>query len=250
MNNQFENFTKNYKDILLNKKRDKSQIHFFALNSLENTDITKFSKIEKNIIDELKSYYKKPTSTKQNKLNDMILQYYMDNEEEEEIVDDEELLEDNFLFDDVEHHLRYPMEDVIKLENYSIEKLLSLYNITLLSILDDDVRTLTCEDQLNFSWPYKKEVLKKEIEKQGIIKCNTIVKIVMVSIHDKKKIFPIFQTMYIILRNPEDVDYFLRQSMVDINSRIGRFTKKMDTKETTEATQIVPSSFVDLSTKK
>ena len=222
---------------------------FFALKSIEDFDIKKFSKKEQNIVNELKSYYKKPSSKKHKELSDALLQYYMDKEEELDDDYDEELeIEDNFLFDDIEHRLRYPMEDVIKLENYSIEKLLSLYNITLESNLDEeDIASWTCEDQLNFSWPYKKEFLKKKLEKEGIMKCNKIVKIVMVSIHDKtKKMYPIFQTKYIIIRNNKDIDYFLRQSMIDIKSRIGQFTKKMDQKEGTQNTQIGPSSFVDL----
>ena len=69
----------------------------------------------------------------------------------------------------------------------------------------------------------------------------------MVSIVDKtKKIYPVFQTKYIIIRNIEDIDYFLRESMDDIKSRIGRFTKKMDAKQSTQKIQVSPSGFVDL----
>ena len=249
MNKEFEKFIKTYKNILLNKNRDKSEIHFFALISLENTDINNFSKKEKDIVNELKSYYKKPSSTKQHKINDMILQYYMDKEAEEQIDDEDydEEYDDENDFAEVNHYLKYPMEDIIELEKYSIEKLLSLYNITLETLLDQDIKTWTCEDQLNFSWPYKEKFLKDKLQKEGIIKCNTIVQVIMGSVKDRtKKIYPIFQTKYIILRNPEDVEYFLRQSMVDIKSRIGKFTQKTDQRNTTEPNHIHGSDCVDL----
>ena len=250
MNKEFEKFIKTYKNILLNKNRNKTEIHFFALNSLENTDIKIFSKKEKDIVNELKSYYKKPSSNKQHKLNDMILQYYVDKEEEEEVDDEEEdndEIDDENNFEEVNRELKYPMEDIIELEKYSIEKLLSLYNITLETFLDSDIKTWTTEDQLNFSWPYKEKFLKDKLQKDGIFKCNTIVKVFMASVKDEnKKIYPIFQTKYIIIRNPEDVGYFLRQSMVDIESRIGKFTKKMDQREATEPNQIHGSDCVDL----
>ena len=142
--------------------------------------------------------------------------------------------------------MRYPLDDVIRLENYSIQKLLSLYNITLEPYLDDDIiSTWLCEDQLEFSEPYKRVFLKKTL-KNGIIKCNTIVKVIMVSVHDKnKKMYPIFQTKYTIIRNNEDVNYFLKQSMLDIKARIGMFTKKINTRESTPRTQVSVSSFVD-----
>ena len=106
------------------------------------------------------------------------MQYYMDKEEEEQDDYDEDYDEDyddenNFI--DVEYRLKYSIEDVIKVANYSIEKLLTLYNITLESHLDEYIKTWTCEDQFNFSWPYKKEFLTKKLEKEGIIKCNSIV---------------------------------------------------------------------------
>ena len=253
MNKEFEKIIKTYKNILLNKNRDKTDIHFFALNSLENTDIKIFNKKEKDIVNELKSYYKKPSSNKQHKLNDMILQYYMDKEAEEQ-EDDEEHdndvnneIDDEHNFADVNRVLKYPMEDVIELEKYSIEKLLSLYDITLETSLDSDIKTWTCEDQLNCSWPYKEKFLTNKLQKEGIFKCNTIVQVIMASVKDKnKKIFPIFQTKYIIIRNPEDIGYFLRQSIVDIKSRIGKITKKMDKQETTQPNQIHGSDCVDI----
>ena len=174
MNKEFEKIIKTYKNILLNKNRDKTDINFFALNSLENTDIKIFNKKEKDIVNELKSYYKKPSSNKQHKLNDMILQYYMDKEAEEQ-EDDEEHdndvnneIDDENNFADVNRVLKYPMEDVIELEKYSIEKLLSLYDITLETSLDSDIKTWTCEDQLNFSWPYKEKFLTNKLQKEGI----------------------------------------------------------------------------------
>ena len=190
------------------------------------------------IIDELKSYYKKPSLNKQNKLNDMILHLYMekeaeeqeDNEEHDNAVNNE--INDEINFADVNNELKYPIEDVIELEKHSMEKMLSLYNITLETELDEDVKILTTEDQLNFSWPYKKEFLTRKLEKQGSFKCNSIVQVVMASVKNKdKKIYPIFQTKYIIVKNPDDVGYFLRQSMVDIKSRIGKFTKKWTSKK-------------------
>ena len=139
---------------------------------------------------------------------------------------------------------------MVILENYSIAKLLSLFNITLEPYLDDDILgERLCEDQLEFSSPYKRVFLKKTLKKSGIIKCNTVVKIIMASVHDKnKKIYPIFQTKYTIIRNTEDIDYFLRQSMIDIKSRIGMFTKKMSSKvsESHERVQIHPSGCVDM----
>ena len=173
----------------------------------------------------------------------MILQYYMDKEDE----DYDEDYDDEIDIIDVNHELKYPMEDIIELDKYSIEKLLSLYNIKLESNLDQDIKTWTCEDQLNFSWPYKEQFLKNKIDKEGIIKCNTIVQVIMASVKDRnKKIYPIFQTKYIILRTSEDVNFFLRQSMVDIKSRIGRFPQKTDQKTTTERNQIHGSDCVDL----
>ena len=84
--------------------------------------------------------------------------------------------------------------------------------------------------------------LTRKLQKEGISKCNTIVQVVMASDKDKnKKIYPIFQTKYIIVKAIEDVDYFLRQSMVDIKSRIER-----DTRETTDKVQIHSSDFMDL----
>ena len=142
--------------------------------------------------------------------------------------------------------MRFPLNEVIRLENYSIQKLLSLYNVTLKPHLDNDIYSWLCEDQLEFSEPYKRVFLKKTLKKSGIIKCNSIVKIVMVAVHDKnKKIYPIFQTKYIILRNNEDVNYFLKESVNDIKSRIGMFTKKINTRESTERIQVSPSGFVD-----
>ena len=49
-----------------------------------------------------------------------------------------------------------------------------------------------------------------------------------------KNIYPIFQPKYITIRSIDDITYFLRQSFVDILSRIGKFTKKMDTKESSD----------------
>ena len=69
----------------------------------------------------------------------------------------------------------------------------------------------------------------------------------MVSIHDKnKKIYPTFQTRYVIFRNYEDVNFFLQDSMNDIKARIGAFMKKMDTKESSKKQQISPSGFINL----
>ena len=83
--------------------------------------------------------------------------------------------------------MRFALDDVIRLESYSIQKLLSLYDITLKPYLEDDlISTWLCEDQMKFSEPYKRVFLKQTL-KNGIIKCNTIVKVIMVSIHDKKK---------------------------------------------------------------
>ena len=58
------------------------------------------------------------------------------------------------------------------------------------------------------------------------MRCNGICK--------RQKLFPIFQTKYIKIRSENDVTYFLRQSMIDIKSRIGKFTKQIDTKEGTD----------------
>ena len=244
MNKEFEKFIKTYKNILLNKNRDKSEIHFFALNSLENADINNFSKKEKDIVNELKSYYNKASSNKQNKLNDVILQYYMDKEAEEQNDDeyDDEKYDDENDFADINHELKYAMEDIIQLELHSMEKLLSLYNVTLEIYQDSDIKTWTCEDQLNFSWPYKEKFLKDKIQKEGIIKCNTIGQVIMASVKDRnKKIYPIFQTKYIIIQNTEDQSYFLCQSMVDIKSRIWKFTKKQ-----IKEIQLKGTKFMDL----
>ena len=120
-----------------------------------------------------------------------------------------------------------------------MQKMLSLYNITLEIDLDEDLTKITCEDQLNFSWPYKEQFLLNKLEHDGIFKCNSVVKIVMVSIKDEnKKMYPIFQTKYVTIRSPSDVTYFLRQSMVDIKSRIGKFTKKIDTKEDADQVEV------------
>ena len=183
----------------------------------------------------------------------MILQYYMDKEAEEQ-VDDEEHdndvnneIDDENNFVDVNRELKYPMKDVIELEMRSMEKLLSLYDITLESFLDSDIKTWTTEDQLNFSWPYKEMFLTDKLQKDGIFKCNTIVKVIMASVKDKnKKIYPIFQTKYIIVRNPKDVSYFVQQSMVDIQSKLGKFARKMDQRQATEPNQIHGSDCVDL----
>ena len=56
MNKDFEKIIKIYKKILLNKDRDKYEIYFFALQSIENIDIKIFSKKEQEIINELKNY--------------------------------------------------------------------------------------------------------------------------------------------------------------------------------------------------
>ena len=69
----------------------------------------------------------------------------------------------------------------------------------------------------------------------------------MVSEHDKnKKIYPIFQTKYIIARTNEDINFFLQQSVIDIKSRIGMFTKKINAKESTDQVQIHPSGYTDM----
>ena len=220
-----------------------------------------FSPKQQIIINKLKNYYKRATKDKQIELNNLITQYYIDkdddeinedevdeNEVDENEVDEEVGNEQILLTDKKTWHMRYPIDDVIRLENYSIEKMLNLYNITLEPYLDDDIiGSWTCEDQLSFSWMYKKVFLKKYLKNHGIIICNSVVQIVMVSIHDKnKKIYPIFQTKYIIIRNNEDVQYFLRDSMIDIKTRIGKFTQKMDSKESSDQVQIHPSGFVDL----
>ena len=178
MNDQFENFITTYKNIIKNNKHDKSKVYFYALNSLKNVDIMNFRPKQQIIINEFKNYYIKPTYAKQNKLNDLIIQNFLDNENEineddinEDEVDENEIdeeeeevgIEQNLLIDKEKRHLRYPIDDVIRLENYSIEKMLNLYNITLEPFLDDDIYTgdWTAEDQLQFSWPYKKVFLKK-----------------------------------------------------------------------------------------
>ena len=257
MDNQFENFITVYKNIL-NKKnnRDIKKIIFFALQSIKNYDITKFKPKQQIIINQLKNYYDKPTKNRENDVNGLIMQYYIDQDDEidedEEGVDIELDEQDNevkrsSIFDENKQKLYYDVEDVIQLEKYTIEKLLSVYNITLKPYLDDEIGQWFCEDQLEFSKPYKRVFIKQYIKKHGIIKCNTVVQVVMISVHDKKKkIYPIFQTKYTIIRNAEDVDYFLRQSELDIKSRIGMFTKKMNAKESVETTQINPSGFVDM----
>ena len=128
----------------------------------QNVDVKKFSKKEQEIINELISYYKKPSKIKEGYLNDIILNLYMtkeakaqeDDEEHDNEVNNKVNNEDNFR--DVNNDLKYPMDEVIELEKHSMEKLLSLYNITLETDLDSDVMDITCEGQLNFSWPYKK----------------------------------------------------------------------------------------------
>ena len=256
MDIQFENFINTYKNIL-NKKnnREIKKILFFASQSIKNYDITKFKPKQQIIINELKNYYDKPTKNRENELNGLIMQYYID--QDDEIDEDEGIdieldeqdkeVKKNSIFDENKQKLYYDIEDVIQLEKYTIEKLLSVYNITLEPNLDDEIGQWFCEDQLEFSKPYKRVFIKQYIKKHGIIKCNTVVQVIMVSVHDaNKKIYPIFQTKYIIIRNTQDVDYFLRESELDIKSRIGVFTKKMNSKETTETTQIHPSGFVDL----
>ena len=147
------------------------------------------------------------------------------NEVDNEVFDDEK-----GYFDKVNNDMKYDLEDVNILENHSMQKMLSLYNIKLEYQLDEDLRnvTYTCEDQLNFSWPYKKQFLLNHLI-NGIFTCNTIVHVIMVSVWDRNKtLYPVFQTKYIIIRSPDDVTYFLRQSMIDIKSRIRKFTKKLD----------------------
>ena len=213
------------------------------------------------IINKLKNYYKRASLDRKNELNDLITQYYIDNDDE---IDDEDINENDENDENVDINLedinikdiflkykkllKYSLEDVIILENYSISKLLSLYNITLEPYLDDDILgTWLCEDQLEFSEPYKRVFLQKIIKKSGIIKCNTVVKVIMVSVHDKNtKLYPIFQTKYTIIRNTEDIEYFLRQSMIHIKGRIGMFTKKVNTEEGVERVQINPSGCVDM----
>ena len=158
------------------------------------------------------------------------------NEKHYNEVDNEVFDEEKGHFDDVRNEIKFELEDVIILEKHSMQKMLSLYNIKLEYQLDEDLRNVTymCEDQLNFPWPYKKQILLNKL-KNGIFKCNTVVRVVMVSIRDRnKKLYPIFQTKYIIIRSPDDIIYFLRQSMIDIKSRIGKFTKKIDTRESTD----------------
>ena len=105
--------------------------------------------------------------------------------------------------------MKYPLEDVIILEKHSMEKMLSLYNIKLEYQLDDLLNIIyTCDDQLSFSRPYKKQFLLNK-SKNGILKCNSIVCVVMVSIKNNKKFFPVFQTKYITIRSQSDVTFFM-----------------------------------------
>ena len=262
MDNQFEIFINTYKNVLQKKNnREIRKILFFALQSIKSHDITKFKPKQQKIINQLKNYYGNPSRIKENELNDTIMQYYID--QDDEIDEDDENqgidveldeedkevgVEQYIKFDEKKWKLRYAIEDVIQLEKYSIEKLLSVYNITLEPYLDDEISRWLCEDQLEFSKPYKRVFIKQYIKKHGIIKCNTVVQVIMVSVYDKnKKIYPIFQTKYTIIRNAEDVDYFLRQSELDIKSRIGMFTKKYNDKykNSTDTVQINPSGFTD-----
>ena len=263
MNKQFENFINTYKNILKKKNtHDVRKILFFALQSIRSYDVNNFKPKQQIIINLLKSYYSNPRRDTEHELNNSITQYYIDdfdnefNEEDEnreidvEFDDDDKDIgnEINVKLDEKQWEQRFPLDDVIRLEQYSIEKLLSLYNVALRPLLDSSITyTWLCEDQLKFSKPYKRVFIKQYIKKHGIIKCNTIVKIVMVSVNDKnKKIYPIFKTKYIIIRNGEDVDYFLKQSELDILSRIGQFTKKLNTRESSEIHQVSRSSgFID-----
>ena len=62
MNKKFDKIIKTYKNILASKEKDKSDLHFFALKSIENIDIKQYNEKEQEIIKNLISYYKKPSS--------------------------------------------------------------------------------------------------------------------------------------------------------------------------------------------
>ena len=145
MNEQFKNFITTYKTMLKSNKNDKRQIYFYALNTLKNAEIMNFKPKQQIIINELKNYYIKPTYARQNKLNDLIIENYLDEEEEEinkdeddenevdEEEEDEEQevgIEQHLKLDKQKWHLQYALDDVIRLEDYSIEKLLNRNNIT------------------------------------------------------------------------------------------------------------------------
>ena len=253
MNNQFENFITTFKNILKSKNRDIKKAYYFALNALRRVNAFQFKPRQQVIINKLIKYYTEPNEIKKNELNDYITQYYIDDDDDDDIIDedDEEDEDDDdenkVLRDIIVKKLEFNLEDVIKLENYSINKLLSLYNITLKTSLTPYILgSWVCEKQLIFSEPYKKTFIKRYIKKHPVIKCNSIVKIIMASVHDKKKIYPIFQTKYIIIRNDEDIDYFLRESMIDIISRIGKFTKKMNAQQSNETQPDNRSGYTDI----
>ena len=254
MNNQFENFITTFKNILKSKNRDIKKAYYFALNSLRSVNAFQFKPRQQVIINKLIKYYTEPNEIKKNELNDYITQYYIDDDDDDDdIIDeydeeDEDDEDDNKVIRDIlVKKLEFNLEDVIKLENYSINKLLSLYNITLKSSLTPYILgSWVCEKQLIFSEPYKKTFIKRYIQKHPVVKCNSIVKIIMASVNDKKKIYPIFQTKYIIIRNEEDIDYFLRESMIDIVSRIGKFTKKMNAQQSTETQPDNRSGYTDV----
>ena len=180
MNTQFENFITTYKNILKSRNRDIKKAYFFALNSLKNHNVMKFKPSQQVIINKLKYYYRKPTLNGKNELNDLITQYYIDGDDEidEEEIDEEEINENEVIDDNEDENkvirdifkkkkLEFNLEDVVVLENYSIAKLLSLYDITLKPFLDDDIiGEWLCEDQLEFSEPYKREFLQRTIKKR------------------------------------------------------------------------------------
>ena len=151
---------------------------------------------------------------KERAVNTAIVNYYglLDDESErEEEAEQEPEREEP---EQEQDEIQYDGDDFIVKNKSAMKRTLNLYNIKL-KPTTDGLNPME-DDQFNYSREKKREFLRKKLDEIGQFKCNTIMSSEMTNVKNKKKIYPFFQTRYIVIRNYDDIEEFLRESEKDV----------------------------------